>query len=77
MDLLKQMLHNREVAGVPLPKTKGTPKAERTKQYRPGSKMMKNHIIEEKPGKKVVREHFEAIVQKVVDRDCASSSDED
>jgi hypothetical protein len=79
MDLLRQMKANREAAGEntkPLPKSEGTTKAERTAQYKPGSKLMRKHILEEKPGKKVVRQHFEAIIDREVAKTMDSSDDE-
>lgn len=47
-------------------------KADRAKENTPGSRAMRKFIIEEKPGKKVVREHLEAMIAA----EC-ESSDED
>jgi hypothetical protein len=86
MDLLKSMMANRQAMSVvvdprpsadvrsgkktsaPKPKTKPM-----TGNAVPGSKAMRHHIIEEKPGKKVVREHIRALIEK----ECESSSEED
>lgn len=81
MDLLKTMLANRQSAGLvsdPKPRARGEgrkkpTKAERAKEHRPGSKSMRAFIIEEKPTAKIVKEHFDAII----DEECASSSEED
>lgn len=82
MDLLKTMMANRAAAGVvhdPKPRTTGVggrrrkaSKAERAKAQAPGSKAMRTFICEEKPSKKVVKDHLEAIIAE----ECASSSDE-
>jgi hypothetical protein len=48
---------------------KARPKAERAKKHDGGSKAMRHFIIEEKPGKKVVREHFKAMIEA----ECESS----
>lgn len=80
MDLLKTMLANRQQMPVvhdPKPrKARGgrkETKADRAKENTPGSKAMRKFIIEETPGKKIVKEHFEAIIA----RECESSSGED
>ena len=77
MDLLRTMLANRQSQGMvydPKPVAdKKKPKAEKAKQHTPGSKDMRRFIIEEKPSKKVVREHIQAII----DQECESSSDSD
>ena len=77
MDLLKTMIANRQQMGVvsdPKPRKqnarKGPTKAERAKENMPGSKAMRKFICEEKPGKKVVKEHLEAFLVE-------SSSDEE
>jgi len=82
MDLLKTMMANRaQATAIHDPKPRYTEtggrrrratKAERAKANAPGSKAMRTFIIEEKPGKKVVKEHLEAIIAE----ECASS-DED
>lgn len=51
---------------------KSKPKAQKAKSHESGSKSMRHFIIEEKPSKKIVREHFLALVEQ----ECASS-DED
>jgi len=79
MDLLRTMMANRQAQGVvmdPKPraeKGKKQSKAVRAEGKAPGSKAMRHHIIEEKPSKKVVREHFKAIVEE----ECASESESD
>lgn len=81
MDLLKSMLANRAAAGggvkdpVPKPRGKGRKpsKAERAKEQTPGTRTMRQFIIDEKPSKKVVKEHLEAII----DQECVSSSEEE
>lgn len=72
------MMANRQAMGVvndPKPTRerggKKPPKSERAKSHAGGTKSMRHFIIEEKPSKKVVREHFESLVEK----ECASSSD--
>ena len=78
MDLLKQMIANRaKMAEVHDPKPRSQSgrkisKTERAKSIGAGSRAMRSFIIEEKPGKKVVKEHLEAIIAV----ECASS-DED
>jgi hypothetical protein len=79
MDLLKTMMANRATmlkVDDPKPRSssgrKTASKAERAKAIGPGTRAMRAFIIEEKPGKKVVKEHLEAIVAA----ECASS-DED
>jgi hypothetical protein len=81
MDLLKTMMANRAQMGVvsdPKPRSsrsgrRGPTKAERAKANTPGSKAMRKFIAEEKPSKKVVREHLEAMIEA----ECASSSDDE
>ena len=80
MDLLKTMMANRQQHGVvsdPKPRSKSGRKApsksERAKANAPGSKAMRKFIAEEKPSKKIVKEHLEAMI----DAECASSSEED
>lgn len=77
MDLLRTMIANRQAAGTP-PDPKPSQqrgrkqtKADRAKENAPGSRQMRKFIIEEKPGKKVVREHLEAMIAF----ECESSSD--
>jgi len=75
MDLLRNMSANRQVQGLTLQmekvsiEKKGREKTEGV----PGSKAMRYYIIEKKPGKKVVKEHLEAIISQ----ECESSSDSD
>jgi hypothetical protein len=71
------MVANRAAMGVvddPKPRREGkkASKTEKAKEKEPGSKSMRHFIIEEKPGKKVVKEHFKAIIEQ----ECASD-DED
>lgn len=77
MDLLRNMMANRAAKGVvddPKPVgDKKVPKAQRAKKHEGGSKSMRHFIIEEKPSKKVVREHFEALV--AIECDSGSESD--
>lgn len=51
------------------PKTK----AERAADIPPGTRAMRRFIIQEKPGKKVVKEHLSALIA----RECESSSEEE
>lgn len=48
-------------------------KEQKSKANEPGSKSMRIFIIEEKPSKKVVRDHFKALVEL----ECASESEDD
>lgn len=77
MDLLKNMIANRKVAPPtdpkPAPRGRKPTKADRAREQTPGTRTMRTFIIDEKPGKKVVKEHLEAIVAK----ECESSSEED
>jgi len=78
MDILKTMIANRQSAHVVDPKPtrsrgKKTTKAERAKEQEPGTRGMRAFIIAEKPSKKVVKDHLEAIIANA----CESSSDED
>jgi hypothetical protein len=74
------MASNRQATGVvdaPAPprnsRRKPLTKTERAKENTPGSRSMRKFIIDEKPSKKIVREHFDAMI----DIACASSSDEE
>lgn len=73
------MIANRQAQGIvhdPKPSRetgKKVSKTEKSKEKDAGSKSMRHFIIEEKPGKKVVKEHFKAIIEQ----ECASDSDED
>ena len=79
MDLLRSMIANRQAQGIvhdPKPSRetgKKVSKVAKSKEKDAGSKSMRHFIIEEKPGKKVVKEHFKAIIEQ----ECASDSDED
>ena len=80
MDLLKSMIANRHAAPPahdPKPRAqrprKGPTKTERAAENTPGSRAMRKFIIEEKPSKKVVKEHLDAILARA----CESSSDEE
>lgn len=80
MDLLKMMAANRQAAGLTLvdPKPsskrgeKPESKAQRAKRIEKGSREMRHFIIEEKPAKKVVRDHFISLIE----RECVSSESE-
>ena len=80
MDLLKAMVANRRAAGGPPvdPKPraqkarKAPTKTERAAENTPGSRAMRKFITDEKPSKKVVKDHLQAIL----DRACESSDDE-
>lgn len=79
MDLLKAMAANRAAAGgVPDPEPrrsdgKKPSKAERAKDIPPGTRQMRKFIVAETPGKKIVKEHLEAMIARA----CESSSEED
>lgn len=78
MDLLKSMLANRQTHTPhdpkPAPRGRGRKptKADRAKEQTPGSRAMRDFIIEEKPSKKCVKDHLEAIV----DAECATSEED-
>lgn len=85
MDLLKTMVANRQAAGLQS-NSKKEEKIEKPVmpvmnnmmsnmvQYKaPGSRAMRKYIIEETPGKKVVKQHLEAIINA----ECESSSEEE
>lgn len=83
MDLLRSMVANRQQAGLPVG-LKTQPKADergerkvskkkKAEHLTRGSRDMRKFIIEEKPSKKMVREHFESLVEQ----ECVSDSDED
>lgn len=69
------MSANRQSQGlVSMPKPNELPKPKvSSEKPSPGTKAMKKYIIEKKPGKKTVKEHFEEIISQ----ECESSSDED
>ena len=80
MDLLRTMMANRAAAGAslvdpqprPQPGHRKEPKSQRAKRHEAGSKDMRRFIIEEKPAKKVVRDHFLSIVEQ----ECVSEKDD-
>lgn len=79
MDLLKSMIANRQNAKAvsdPVPRReKGRrkpSKAEKAKEIPAGTRAMRNFICEEKPPKKVVKDHLEAMIAY----ECESSSEE-
>lgn len=80
MDLLRAMAANRQAAGMTLVDPKPAPKkgekteskAQRAKRIEKGSREMRRFIIEEKPSKKVVRDHFLSLIE----RECVSSDSE-
>jgi hypothetical protein len=80
MDLLRTMMANRAAAGAslvdpaprPEPGKKKEPKSKRAKRFEAGTKDMRRFIIEEKPSKTVVRDHFVSIVEQ----ECVSEEDE-
>lgn len=80
MDLLKMMMANRAAAGAtvvdpaprPEPGRKKESKSQRAKRFESGTKEMRRFIIEEKPSKTVVRDHFISIVEQ----ECVSEEDE-
>lgn len=73
------MLANRQAQGIvydpkpPREPGKRVSKVAKSKEKDAGSKSMRHFIIEEKPGKKVVKEHFKAIIEQ----ECASESDDE
>lgn len=78
MDLLKTMMTNRQATMVtpavqPVGMKPSSIGMGIQKQATPGTRAYRRYIVEEKPGKKVVREHFEALVERV----CASSDEDD
>lgn len=79
MDLLRAMKANREAAGTlsdPAPvreSGKKQTKTDRAKEIPPGTRAMRKFIIAETPGKKVVKEHLEALIAQA----CESSSEDE
>jgi len=73
MDLLRRMQERRkEVGAVDDPKPQGEKKkskTQRAKQFPPGSRQMRNFIIEEKPPKKVVMDHITALAEELCKED--------
>ena len=79
MDLLKAMIANRQTAKTvsdPTPRGRGgrkkPSKTERAKDVPAGTRAMRTFICEEKPPKKVVKEHLEAMIAA----ECESSDSE-
>lgn len=80
MDLLKSMIANRQSSvrpvSDPTPRRriggKKPSKTERAKEIPPGTRAMRAFIIEEKPPKKVVKEHLEGMIAI----ECESSDSE-
>lgn len=80
MDLLRNMLANREQKGLnlvkpaePNGKSKKTGKNVEGDELVPGTKQKRAEIIEKKPAKKQVIKHLQALI----DKECESSSDEE
>lgn len=80
MDLLKAMVANRQgmkEVRDPTPRSrqgrKKPSKTEQAKSIPAGSRAMRSFICEEKPGKKVVKEHLEAMIAA----ECETSSEEE
>lgn len=81
MDLLKSMMANRQAAGMTLVDPKPAPKKGQTKESKSarakriasGSREMRHFIIDEKPSKKVVRDHFLTLIEQ----ECVSSESEE
>jgi hypothetical protein len=65
------MTSNRQVQGLVEPTE--LPKPKSTEKPAPGTKAMRKYIIDKKPKKKDVKEHFEMIIA----RECESSSEEE
>lgn len=75
MDLLRTMNANRQAQGLvnEIPKPTELPKPTKQEKPAPGTKAMRKYIIEKKPKKKDVKEHFEMIIAE----ECESSSEEE
>lgn len=76
MDLLKTMISNRQAQGLMVEQTKPNELPKPVgKQEKPayGTKAMRKYIIDKKPKKKDVKEHFEMIIAQ----ECESSSEEE
>ena len=75
MDLLRTMASNRQAQGLvnEIPKANELPKPKSSEKPAPGTKAMRKYIIEKKPKKKDVKEHFEMIIAQ----ECESSSEEE
>lgn len=78
MDLLRTMMANRKASAVVVDIRPTAPERSGKKKSKPeppssapGSRAMRQFIIEEKPSKKIVREHMKAII----DRECESDSE--
>jgi hypothetical protein len=74
MDLIRQAQAKRLAMNIP-PETMSSGKGSKNTQSTPpkGTKAFRNFIIAEKPSKKVVMEHFEALIETECD---VSSVDE-
>lgn len=79
MDLIKTMIANRHAAGAalppdpkPRPRGRKPTKTDRAKEQTPGSRAMRKFICEEKPSKKIVKDHLEAMIVAL-----SESSDEE
>jgi hypothetical protein len=72
MDLLKTMAANRQQQGLGQVKEEKKPVMSSDRPVA-GTKSMRKYIISEKPAKKHVKEHLEAIIAM----ECESSSDEE
>ncbi len=80
MDLLRAMTANRQAMGATLTDPKPAPKkgekpetkSARAKRIASGTREMRHFIIDEKPSKKVVRDHFLTLVEQ----ECVSSDSE-
>jgi len=73
MDLIKNMMENRKKAGIV--EHKGAPASTGTSlgvQKPKSLRQLKMEIIENKPGKKAVKEYFETLVEHL----CESSDDD-
>lgn len=66
------MKANRETAGLTIQMQKMAV-SKSSDEIAAGTKVMRQHIIHEKPSKKIVKEHIEAIIAQ----ECESSSDEE
>lgn len=81
MDLLKSMIANRQSAMKPpvdptprsRPGKKKPSKTEMAKSVPPGTRAMRSFICEEKPPKKVVKEHLESMIAA----ECETSSEDE
>jgi hypothetical protein len=75
MDLLRAMRDNRKSTGMDLKPAKVKSDKQKSAEddgLTPGTKLYRDFIIKKKPGKKKVKAHFQAIVEKEIE-----SSDDD